>query len=177
MHFDPNLVDRYTLEELASFIINGEVSFDYLIGIGLHPSKGEKLKAGLEEYEKIIRAAEENDWKSVSYSLNLNYLRKFLWRYPNSSHAAEARYLIKRLDVIEENSHIDYCISFEEPELEPERRKNTYIPQHIKDIVKSFWNKHSNKPQRFEYQQETLCNSAVFAPGEIARGDDMLVQV
>lgn len=180
MHFEPRFIKFYTVDDLLIFIENGEVTLKYLEGIMVErPTAFLQLKKRIEEKEVEC-------WNSVKDSLD--GIREFLLKNPDSIYAYEAYDRIKHLEgrerslreqiEREKDAICDYRkSSLHEQEGDTaenvsashvcvENKKNTYIPQRVLNRLKGKID-----------SSETLCNSAVFAPAEIAEGDDMLVQV
>lgn len=89
MPFDPMKVNGYTVEELKSYIDNGEVTFPQLQQLGLHWQKQESLKTWSEEKQKAAER-EQIEWEETCRQNTIAAYRNFINKYPNSSNAIRA---------------------------------------------------------------------------------------
>lgn len=173
MKFDPQLISSYTIDELFLYIIKGEVTLEKLSLLMGENHAFLVLKNRIVTFEKI---KEKDDWNSVKHASS-DKVREFLQKYPNSVYANEAHERIEFLRGKDYGS-VCYCISNKYLESFIESNSISFTSSATCSIVNTYFpRKFLKYLKRGNKSNETLCNSAVFAPAEIAEGLDFFVQV
>lgn len=155
-------IKDYTIDELVLLIEQGEITLDDLYKLKIEDSIIDELKARLEEREKGRKEEEEEDIVQSTF---------------DCCEEKEAPMECCPQDSPKNMPDIIICCPNKRttkarPMARP-RGKETYSPDKIKKKT-NFWKKMG---ELFTWGKRELCNSAVFAPAEIDRGDEMFVQV
>lgn len=149
-------------------------------------------------YIRNIKA--ESLWNQIKYeygiALKTNLIDRYIGEYPDGKRIREVLELKRRLSEDQpRNLKLSPSASLPLPPKEPEEsrqsRQNysisspmeTYSPIHnyclckTRAMRKSFWTNLLTIFRKKSPAPEDMCNSAVFAPAKIAKGDIMMVQV
>lgn len=156
-------IKDYTIDELVLLIEQGEITLDDLYKLKIEDSIIDELKARLEEREKGRKEEEEDIVQSTFDCCEEKEAPMECCPQDSPPNLPIKLWdIIKKMMTEDEESPITYS---------PDNI--TYSPDKIKKKT-SFWKRTG---ELFTWGKRELCNSAVFAPAEIDRGDEMFVQV
>lgn len=171
MIFDPQLVNRYSLDQLFSYIEDGIVTLEDLIKYGLESQKVDELKIKLHVRSTLKRLEEE---RKNSSSKNLNLVKT------EKSRIAQMQVLGKiDLDSLNQSTR-PKRLTKEEHRKEREKIIATMKgerPRIRNNANFDLWERVKSLFRNENSQNEDLCNSAIFAPSKVKKGDYMYIQV
>lgn len=96
-------VEMYSASQLLEFIHSGIVTFDELCNEtgGYFPANVRR------ELETLLAGSEDVDWQQAKESKSKELLVRYLMTYPNGNHRDEARQLIRQLENLEAQGHVN----------------------------------------------------------------------
>lgn len=171
MIFDPQLVNKYSLDQLFSYIEDGIVTLEELIKYGLESQKVDELKIELHVRSTLKRLEEE---RKNSSSKNLNLVKT------ENSRIAQMQVLGKiDLDSLNQSTRPKRPTK---EDRRKEREKKIATMKGERPRIRNnpnfdLWERVKSLFRNENSQNEDLCNSAIFAPSKVKKGDYMYIQV